>query len=239
MEQSRGFSCTWDPSVEPVAGELATLFNRLDSGQIATGAFQPLVLAVTQKASDVEIWKHVFLLIASASRIKPPPSVDASFGATPTTYSSASHKGSKQTERLLYDALRDELRGCACVKVQGFFERYFEGRSWSQKGKEIYESVKHMHSAIAGRHFQTYPLRALCGHCGCAYRTSNAIFAKLGNWCCRCSTSEEDSFQMSPSLSIGKLQGHLRLGAVHPQSFGVSKSTGSSIISRCIHLIRR
>ena len=137
-----------------VAGELATLFNRLDSGQIATGAFQPLVLAVTRKASDVEIWKQVFLLIASASRITPPPSVDASFGATPRTYSSASHEGSEQTERLLHDALRDELRGCVYVKVQGFFEKYFEDKSWSQKGKEIYESVKHMHM---GDRWTTFP----------------------------------------------------------------------------------
>ena len=57
-----------------------------------------------------------------------------------------SHEGSKQTERLLHDALRDELRGCSYVKVTEFFEKYFEDKSWSQKSNETYKSVKHMYS---------------------------------------------------------------------------------------------
>ena len=134
--------------------ELASIYIRIDEQKLATVLFLPLVHAIIRKASDVEIWKQVFLLIASASRITPPPSVDASFGATPRTYSSASHEGSEQTERLLQDALRDELRGCAYVKVQGFFEKYFEGKSWSQNSKEIYESIRHMHS---GDRWTTFP----------------------------------------------------------------------------------
>ena len=166
-QQRCPFKPHWRPSSPPgrekklrskdftgtVAGELAKLFNRLDSGQIGTGAFQSLVLAVTRRASDVEIWKQV-LLITSTSRITSPPSIGASFGAIPRTYNSASHEGSEQTERLLHDALRDELRGCSYVKVQGFFENYFEDKSWSQKGKEIYDSVKHMHM---GDRWATYP----------------------------------------------------------------------------------
>ena len=129
-----------------VAGELAKLFNRLDSGEIDTTAFQPLVQAVVQKQSDIEIWKRVLLIITAASRLTPPPSVGASFGGTPRTYSSASHQGSEQTKRLLHDAIRDELRDYAYVKVSGFFEKYFDNKSWTQKCKDIYESVTHIHS---------------------------------------------------------------------------------------------
>ena len=94
------------------------------------------------KASDIEIWKLVLHLIVSASRITPPPS-KPSYGGTPRTYSSASHQGSEETRKLLEDILRDELWDCSFIKVSGFFEKYFDGKSWTQQGKDIFDSIKH------------------------------------------------------------------------------------------------
>lgn len=137
-----------------VAGQLATLFNRLDSGQIQTSAFFPLIHAIVQEESDVEIWKAVLQLIASAARTTPPPSSKPSFGGTPRTYSSASHEGSEQTRALLADALRDEFYKRTYRDVTGFFEKYFDGKSWSQRGKDIYDAVKHEH---ANGRWTTFP----------------------------------------------------------------------------------
>ena len=140
--------------------ELASIYARIDEDNLGIALFLPLVHAVIRPASDIEIWKQVLLLITSTSRITPPPSIDASFGATPRTYSSASHEGSEQSERLLHDALRDELRGCSYIKVAGFFEKYFEDESWSQKGNEIYKSVKYMHSGDRWSAFPDKPIES-------------------------------------------------------------------------------
>ncbi|KAK3045430.1 hypothetical protein LTR09_012970 [Extremus antarcticus] len=124
--------------------ELALMYSRVDG--ITFAAFFPLIQAVLRKASDIEIWKQVLLLITSSARITPPPSVSASFGGTPRTHNSASHQGSEQTKRLLHDALRDELHDCSYVKVPGFFEKYFDNKSWTQKSKDVFDAVKHTHS---------------------------------------------------------------------------------------------
>lgn len=127
-----------------MAGELAALFNRLDNNQINTTPFLPLVHAVVQKASDIELWKLVLHLIVSASRITPPPS-KPSYGGTPRSYNSASHSGFEQKKKLLEGALRDEFWECSYIMVKGFFEKYFDGKSWTEQGKDIFNSVKHEH----------------------------------------------------------------------------------------------
>jgi hypothetical protein len=128
-----------------IVGELARLVTRFDSAQIEVSAFRPLATVVVQQSTDVEIWKQVLLLITASSRLTPPPSVSASFGGTPRTHNSSSHQGSEQTRRLLQDPLRDEFHDCSYVKVAGFFEKYFDGKSWAEKSKDIFEAVKGTH----------------------------------------------------------------------------------------------
>ena len=141
-----------------VVGELAQLLNRLDSGRIEITFFDPLVQAVVQKASDLQIWKQVLQLIASSSRLTPPPSVSASFGGTPRTHTSASHQGSEQTKRLLHDPIRDELHNCSHIKVKGFFEKYFDNKSWTPKSKDIFGAMKSAHS---DSQWTTFPDRSV------------------------------------------------------------------------------
>ena len=123
-------------------------------------AFQPLVQAVVQKSSDIEVWKQVLQTITSTSQITPPPSITASFGGTPRTHSSASHQGSEQTKRLLHDALKDELYDCSYVDVPGFFEKYFDDKSWTEKGEDIFKSVKHTHSDGRWTTFPSDPIES-------------------------------------------------------------------------------
>ena len=96
------------------------------------------------KAPDTEIWKLVLQLIVAASQITPPSS-KLSYGGTPRKYNSASHLGSEQTKKLLEEALRDELWDYSFSKVQGFFEKYFDGKSWTQNGNNIFDAIKHTH----------------------------------------------------------------------------------------------
>ena len=96
------------------------------------------------KFPDTEIWKLVLQLIVSTSQITPPSS-KPSYGGTPRKYNSASHLGSQQTKKYLEEALRDELWDCSFSNVQGFFEKYFDSKSWTQKGKNIFSAIKHMH----------------------------------------------------------------------------------------------
>ena len=43
------------------------------------------------------------------------------------------------------DALRDELWDCSFTKVPGFFEKYFDGKSWTQRSKNIFDAIKRAH----------------------------------------------------------------------------------------------
>ncbi|KUI69342.1 hypothetical protein VM1G_05061 [Cytospora mali] len=156
-------------SNDTVMGGLAALVSRIASNRISIndlpGLIFPLANAVIQEASDVVIWNLVLQLISSTLKPTTPPAsvsviAQATFGGTPKTYTSASHLGSEQSKDLLYDALRDEFRGCAWIKVLGFIEKYFDNKSWTPKAKEIYESVKDTHSGGRWIHFPREPTEA-------------------------------------------------------------------------------
>ena len=126
-----------------VAGELASAFKRLNSDEADLTPFLALARLVAQRASDVEAWKAVLQLIADLARRTPPSSILPSFGSTTRIFSSASQEGSEQTRRLVEPLLREELRDCSYVEVEGFFDKYFEKKKWTEKSKQIYETVKH------------------------------------------------------------------------------------------------
>ncbi|KAI9708264.1 MAG: hypothetical protein M1828_003092, partial [Chrysothrix sp. TS-e1954] len=125
-----------------VAGELTSAFKRLDSDKADLTPFLALAKLVAQRASDVETWKAVRQLIADLARRTPPSSIRPSFGSTPRIFSSASQEGSEQTRRLVEPLLREELRDCSYVEVEGFFDKYFEKKKWTEKSKQIYKTVK-------------------------------------------------------------------------------------------------
>ncbi|KAI9710009.1 MAG: hypothetical protein M1828_002338 [Chrysothrix sp. TS-e1954] len=125
-----------------VAGALASAFKRLDSDEADLKPFLTLAKLVAHRAPDVETWKAVLQLIADLARRTPPSSVPPSFGSTPRIFSSASQEGSEQTRRLVEPLLREELRDCSYVEVEGFFDKYFEKKKWTEKSKQIYKTVK-------------------------------------------------------------------------------------------------
>ena len=128
-----------------VATELSKLFGLVQSDRYSYEHYRALSRLVVKQAPDVHIWNAVFDLIITVSQTTPPTSIPPSFDGTPITISSSSFQGSEQTRRIIESAMFYEIKGCTFRDVDGFFEKYFEGRRWSRKSKAIYDAVKKQH----------------------------------------------------------------------------------------------
>ena len=128
-----------------IASDLFRLRQCVQKGDLNYEYYRALVRLVIQKASDVDIWSAVFNLITTISRLTPPTSIAPSFDGPPITHSSASQQGSEQTEKLLKAPIFHEIMNCTYRGVGGFFSKYFEGKVWTQRSKEIYNTVKSRH----------------------------------------------------------------------------------------------
>ncbi|PGH01767.1 hypothetical protein AJ79_07815 [Helicocarpus griseus UAMH5409] len=100
----------------------------------------------TAETDDVElwninIWKAALNLIATISRMTPPASVLPTFDGTPVRSTSSSQKGSEQTRELVNPRIFEEICGCTFRDVDGFFDKYFEGKDWSDKADAICQHV--------------------------------------------------------------------------------------------------
>ncbi|PHH88294.1 hypothetical protein CDD83_7724 [Cordyceps sp. RAO-2017] len=128
-----------------VAADLALLFARVQNGDFTYSYYRPLVEGVLQKASDIEIWSAVLDLIATLTRVTPPESIPTKFDSTPITHSSASQQGAEQTRELVERKVFEEIRFCTYREVNGFFEKYFEGKDWTRRALDVYETTKALH----------------------------------------------------------------------------------------------
>ncbi|KAM4066706.1 kinase [Hirsutella rhossiliensis] len=128
-----------------VITELAGLVRRFRKGDFNYSYYRPLVRLAIQEASDLEIWSAVLDLIGTVTRATPPESIPATFDNTPITHSSASQQGTEQTREVVERKVFEEIRFCTYRDVEGFFEKYFEGRTWTSHALGIYEAMKDQH----------------------------------------------------------------------------------------------
>ena len=128
-----------------IASEISELFKRVRSGYYNYEHYHALSCLVIQKASDVDIWNAVFNLITTVLKTTPPTSIPPSYNGTPVTISSSSQQGSEQTRNLIEARIFEEIQGCTYQNIEGFFSKYFEGRSWTKRTKEIYQAVQERH----------------------------------------------------------------------------------------------
>ncbi|KAL8673853.1 MAG: hypothetical protein Q9168_001718 [Polycauliona sp. 1 TL-2023] len=128
-----------------VASELSALFRRVRINQFNYEHYRALSRLVIKQASDVDIWNAVFDLIITVSRTTPPTSVPVSFDGTPITSSSALQQGGEQTQKLVEARIFEEIRGSTHQDVDGFFSKYFEGKPWTERTKEVYSAVRERH----------------------------------------------------------------------------------------------
>ncbi|EGC45352.1 serine/threonine protein kinase Sgk2 [Histoplasma capsulatum var. duboisii H88] len=136
-----------------VASDLAQLFERLrkTKGNFRYNDYQPLVHLVIQRPStesqnvetwNFNVWKAVFTLIDTIpQRTTPPASVPPSFDSTPVKSTSSSQKGSEQTRKLVNPRIFEEICDCTFRDVEGFFDKYFEKKDWSDKADTICRRV--------------------------------------------------------------------------------------------------
>ncbi|OBT82162.1 hypothetical protein VE02_10023 [Pseudogymnoascus sp. 03VT05] len=65
---------------------------------------------------------------------------------TPLRSSSASQRGIEQTHDEVDQRILEELTGRVYYGVGGFFERYFEGKIWTNNARDIYENLRHQYA---------------------------------------------------------------------------------------------
>ena len=130
-----------------VATELSKLFGLIQRGRYDYEHYRALSRLVIKQAPDVDIWNAVIELIITVSRTTPPTSISDSFDSTPIIKSSSSFQGSEQTRRIIESEMFYEIKRCTYRDVDGFFEKYFEGRPWSRKSKAIYNMVNRQYRA--------------------------------------------------------------------------------------------
>jgi hypothetical protein len=147
-----------------LSGDIATLYSRLDSNQLDIALTIPLVDYIVRNKPDVptwndaDIWHAVFELVARTNPVTPPTVFRKAFFDTPLRSSSASQKGIEQTHDEVDQRILEELTGRVYLDVRGFYKRYFEGKSWTNNARDIYEGSR---AQYAEDHWSGWPEPAL------------------------------------------------------------------------------
>jgi hypothetical protein len=120
----------------------------VDANQVNIALSIPLVELIarnepgTPTPNDADIWHTVFELIARSNSPTPPPAFEKAVFDTPLRSSSASQRGIEQTHDEVDQRILEELTGRVYYDVGGFYERYFEGKSWTNNIRNIYEESR-------------------------------------------------------------------------------------------------
>ncbi|KAI1433714.1 serine/threonine-protein kinase Sgk2 [Xylaria sp. CBS 124048] len=104
--------------------DLKFLRNQLSKGEIRHDDFRSLALCVRMGAPDIDIWTAVADLI--------PPSIQS---PTPLQDDTLSSRAREDIE----DEVFHELRHCTHRAVEGFHEKYFEGRDWNKQAERVWK----------------------------------------------------------------------------------------------------
>ncbi|KAI9852509.1 MAG: hypothetical protein M1824_001884 [Vezdaea acicularis] len=117
------------------------LLPHLSSSEAGTKLVRPLLKAVLTGQSDVNIWAAVFDLTTSIRNATPPTAVEKWVLDTPCR-SSSLRRSLEQKRSEINQQITEELRNCTYNDVKGFFDRYFQGKAWTDAANEKYERSK-------------------------------------------------------------------------------------------------
>ncbi|KAL2047792.1 hypothetical protein ABVK25_011342 [Lepraria finkii] len=143
---------------ENIASELSTLFKRVQNSDFSYEHYRTLSQLVIKHAPDIDIWNAVLDLIVTVSQSTPPTGIPLSFDCTPITSSSASQQTAEQTADLVEARIFNERKSCTYRNVGGFFSKYFEGKDWTARTKEIYRTVQDRHAGGRWTDFPDLPV---------------------------------------------------------------------------------
>lgn len=131
-----------------LSGDLALLYGHLDTNQPNTLVIRlviPLVDHIIKNKldapirNDEDIWLAVFDLVAftNLKQATPPIAFNKAILDTPLRSSSASQRGAEQTHDEVDQRIIEELTGRVFYDVKGFYDRYLQGKDWSNKAGDI------------------------------------------------------------------------------------------------------
>ncbi|KAI1932670.1 hypothetical protein LOZ65_000659 [Ophidiomyces ophidiicola] len=134
-----------------VAAELFSLLQGVRKSDFNYIYYRPLVSLVIERRSDYQIWGGVFNLIARFSKVTTmsattPPVADG----TSIMNVSTSQEDSENSEDIpegIEERVFEDIKGRTHIDVQGFYEKYFEGKDWTNRARDVYELVKDRHCA--------------------------------------------------------------------------------------------
>ncbi|KAF3768495.1 hypothetical protein M406DRAFT_71496 [Cryphonectria parasitica EP155] len=108
-----------------------------------------LKTAIDVHSNDALIWDQVYAAItaalAPAAPKTPSRSIPTPVSGMPVVRSTSSFQGKEQTKKILNRALLYELNGTIFRGVKSFFEKYFEGQSWTEQCRTIYQFISARH----------------------------------------------------------------------------------------------
>ncbi|RYO95254.1 hypothetical protein DL766_002067 [Monosporascus sp. MC13-8B] len=140
-----------------VAEKLFFLRRKVKEGTIKLDQFRPLVHHVIDKSADIEFWEDVLSIIDTLSALTPPSSsVAPTFRGTPIK-SSSSRLADSETRDIVEGVLFEEIKNCTFRNVGGFWDKFFEPKSWRKEQKAMLKGLLTTHDGKRWTSFPTVP----------------------------------------------------------------------------------
>jgi hypothetical protein len=117
---------------------LVVLSSLVVSGGINVDSVIPIFQRVIKHAPDDDVWNAALALAASQAA---PPTIPSKAALdTPLKSTSSSQQGSEQTSDDV-QSIFYEICDCVYTNTKGFYEKYFEGKSWSSTVEEFVDAT--------------------------------------------------------------------------------------------------
>ncbi|KAK4194052.1 hypothetical protein QBC40DRAFT_291462 [Triangularia verruculosa] len=151
------FSLPSPDGSDNVAVKLLSIKEQVRAGVVKLDHFVSLVRHVVDKSSDIDIWQAVFNIIETLSPLTPPPSSLApTFRGTPIKTSS-SRLADSETRDIVEGELFAEIKHCTFRNVGGFWDKFFDPKSWRKEQNAMLKGVLTAHDGKRWTDFPAIP----------------------------------------------------------------------------------
>ena len=116
--------------------DLFSLGSQIESNEFNARSFIPLFERIVSQASDLEISNALFALV-TRPKSTPPTVFDKLPLDTPLKSTSSSQQANEQTHDDIDLRILQEINGCVYKDTGSFYEKYFEGKGWSNAAELI------------------------------------------------------------------------------------------------------
>jgi hypothetical protein len=96
---------------------------------------------VVNNAPSIDIWNAVYALVSELEVTTPRTVSCSSTFDTPVKITTSSQRSSEQKHSDIDSRILEEVNGCVYHDTGGFYEKYFEGKSWSSTASQIVQDA--------------------------------------------------------------------------------------------------